>query len=78
MERLHGMFGLAVWDARRRRLLLARDRVGKKPLYYAERAGALDFASELAALLEDPDASRATSTIARSTPSSPTAGCPRR
>ena len=39
MERLHGMFGLAVWDARRRRLLLARDRVGKKPLYYAERDG---------------------------------------
>ena len=58
VERLHGMFGLAVWDARRRRLLLARDRVGKKPLYYAERAGALSFASELAALLEDPEVSR--------------------
>src|SRR4051812_35510389 len=35
VHHLHGMFGLAVWDARRRRLLLARDRVGKKPLYYA-------------------------------------------
>jgi asparagine synthase (glutamine-hydrolysing) len=53
VHRLHGMFGLAVWDARRRRLLLARDRVGKKPLYYAQRGGDLTFASELAALLED-------------------------
>jgi asparagine synthase (glutamine-hydrolysing) len=53
VHRLHGMFGLAVWDARRRRLLLARDRVGKKPLYYAEYAGNLSFASELAALLQD-------------------------
>src|SRR3954451_13521592 len=35
VHRLHGMFGLAIWDARKRRLLLARDRVGKKPLYYA-------------------------------------------
>ena len=47
------MFGLAVWDARRRQLLLARDRVGKKPLFYAERAGVLSFASELNALLGD-------------------------
>jgi asparagine synthase (glutamine-hydrolysing) len=53
VERLHGMFGLAVWDATRRRLLLARDRVGKKPLYYAQSGGELSFASELAALLED-------------------------
>jgi asparagine synthase (glutamine-hydrolysing) len=53
VHRLHGMFGLAVWDARRRRLLLARDRVGKKPLYYAERNGEISFASELAALLQD-------------------------
>ena len=58
VESLHGMFGLAVWDARRRRLVLARDRVGKKPLYYAERAGTLSFASELAALIEDPDVPR--------------------
>ena len=48
-----GCSALAVWDGRRRRLLLARDRVGKKPLYYAERDGALSFASELAALLQD-------------------------
>ncbi|HSR95301.1 MAG TPA: asparagine synthetase B, partial [Solirubrobacterales bacterium] len=55
---LHGMFGLAIWDARRRRLLLARDRVGKKPLFYALRDGALSFASELRALLQDPEIPR--------------------
>ena len=38
VEALHGMFGLAVWDQGERRLLLARDRVGKKPLYYADAA----------------------------------------
>jgi asparagine synthase (glutamine-hydrolysing) len=53
VHRLHGMFALAVWDATRRRMLLARDRVGKKPLYYAEHGNGLTFASELAALLED-------------------------
>ena len=58
VARLHGMFGLAVWDASRRRLLLARDRVGKKPLYYAECAGRLAFASEVAALLEDDEVPR--------------------
>ena len=59
VHRLHGMFGLAVWDARRRRLLLARDRVGKKPLYYAEGTGRISFASELAAILQDPEVPRA-------------------
>jgi asparagine synthase (glutamine-hydrolysing) len=53
VHRLHGMFGLAVWDAKRRRLLLARDRVGKKPLYYAQLGEQLSFASELCALLQD-------------------------
>ena len=54
VEHLRGMFAFAVWDTRARRLLLARDRVGKKPLYYRHRPdGALSFASELAALLED-------------------------
>jgi asparagine synthase (glutamine-hydrolysing) len=51
---LQGMFGLAIWDARRRRLVLARDRVGKKPLFYSLRDGVLSFASELRALLRDP------------------------
>jgi len=54
VERLHGMFGLAIWDRRRRRLVLARDRLGKKPLFYALRGGVLSFASELGALLQDP------------------------
>jgi asparagine synthase (glutamine-hydrolysing) len=53
VDRLHGMFGLAVWDAQRRRLLLARDRVGKKPLYFAQVGDQLSFASELRALLQD-------------------------
>jgi asparagine synthase (glutamine-hydrolysing) len=58
VERLHGMFGLAVWDTRRRRLLIARDRVGKKPMFYALRDGVLTFASELGSLLQDPAISR--------------------
>jgi asparagine synthase (glutamine-hydrolysing) len=63
VEHLHGMFALAVWDRGRRRLVLARDRLGKKPLYYAFALGRsrLVFASELKALLahggipRDPD-----------------------
>ncbi len=57
-ERLRGMFALAIWDARERRLLLARDRFGIKPLYYRLRDGALSFASELKAMLEQPGFSR--------------------
>jgi len=49
-ERLRGMFAVAVWDARERRLVLARDRFGIKPLYYRADAGELEFASELRAL----------------------------
>jgi asparagine synthase (glutamine-hydrolysing) len=55
VKELNGMFSLAVWDERRRRLLLVRDRVGKKPLFYAEGDGWLSFASELPALMADPD-----------------------
>jgi asparagine synthase (glutamine-hydrolysing) len=53
VERLRGMFVFAVWDARERRLMLARDRVGKKPLFYCRAGGALLFASEPRAILLD-------------------------
>ncbi|MFF5248254.1 asparagine synthase (glutamine-hydrolyzing) [Streptosporangium sp. NPDC000095] len=55
VHRLRGMFAFALWDGRRRRLLLARDRVGKKPLYWETRSGSLRFASELKALVRDPN-----------------------
>jgi asparagine synthase (glutamine-hydrolysing) len=53
VQRLHGMFAFALWDRRRRQLLLARDRVGKKPLLYALRDGGISFGSEMQALLQD-------------------------
>jgi len=49
-ERLRGMFAAAIWDARERQLVLARDRFGIKPLYYRDLDGELSFASELEAL----------------------------
>jgi asparagine synthase (glutamine-hydrolysing) len=55
---LRGMFGLALWDRRRRRLVLARDRFGIKPLYYRIESGTLSFGSELKALLSQPGFSR--------------------
>jgi asparagine synthase (glutamine-hydrolysing) len=54
VDSLRGMFGFAIWDSRRQRLLLGRDRLGIKPLYYWERADGISFASELRSFLADP------------------------
>src|SRR2546423_12575703 len=58
VPRLEGMFGLAVWDDARGRLVLARDRAGEKPLFWTEGAGELRVASEVQALLVYPDPPR--------------------
>ena len=61
-KHLRGMFAFAVWDGRRQKLLLARDRAGKKPLYYTlTPQGTLLFGSELKSLLEHPEFRRETS-----------------
>jgi asparagine synthase (glutamine-hydrolysing) len=54
VDHLRGQFAFAIWDARKERLFLARDRFGEKPLYLYERGGALFFASEIKALLRVP------------------------
>ncbi|MEP6909363.1 MAG: asparagine synthase (glutamine-hydrolyzing) [Actinomycetota bacterium] len=54
VERLHGMFHYAIWDTRTRELHLARDRLGKKPIYYAQPDGGFVFGSEIKALLAHP------------------------
>jgi asparagine synthase (glutamine-hydrolysing) len=58
VDHLRGMFGFALWDERKRQLLLARDRVGIKPLYYAEAGGRILFASELKSILQLPEVER--------------------
>jgi len=58
VEHLSGMFAFAVWDDRRERVVLARDRVGQKPLYYRRDRGRLSFASELKSLLQIPNVPR--------------------
>jgi asparagine synthase (glutamine-hydrolysing) len=59
LQRFRGMFAIALWDARTRRLWLIRDRIGIKPLYYSVHHGRITFASEIKALLQDPDQIRA-------------------
>ena len=58
LDRMRGMFALALWDRRPRRLFLARDRLGKKPLYYAATPGAFVFGSEIKAILAWPGIAR--------------------
>jgi len=59
VERLNGQFAIALWDARRKKLVLARDRAGIRPLFYTEFAGGLAFASEVKSLLALPGVERA-------------------
>jgi asparagine synthase (glutamine-hydrolysing) len=59
LRELNGMFAIALWDHRARRLLLARDRAGEKPLYYWRDGQTLVFGSEIKSLLEYPGISRA-------------------
>jgi asparagine synthase (glutamine-hydrolysing) len=54
VKELRGMFAFAIWDAKRRRLFVARDRVGIKPLYFCDTGRAFYFASELKAIIADP------------------------
>lgn len=63
-EHLNGMFALALWDRKRRQLILARDRLGKKPLYYQFAGGQLLFGSELKALAASPSFERTISPAA--------------
>ena len=59
LEKFRGMFAIALWDDKKRELWLIRDRIGIKPLYYSFLNGRINFASEIKALLEDPEQKRA-------------------
>lgn len=58
VQKLRGMFAFAIWDAKAESLFLARDRVGKKPLYYYHNSSCLIFASEIKAILQNPEVNR--------------------
>ena len=58
LHKLRGMFAIALWDARKGELWLVRDRIGIKPLYYSIHHGRIVFASEIKALLQDPEQER--------------------
>src|SRR6185437_7685372 len=58
LEKLRGMFAFALWDENKKSLLLARDRVGIKPLYYSLGQDNIIFASEIKAILADPSVNR--------------------
>jgi asparagine synthase (glutamine-hydrolysing) len=58
VQKLRGMFAFAIWDNRHKTLFVARDRVGIKPLYYWANSNSLIFASEIKAILADPDVRR--------------------
>jgi asparagine synthase (glutamine-hydrolysing) len=64
LHRFRGMFALAIWDGRSQELWLARDRIGIKPLYWSLHHGRLSFASEIKALLTDPQQERAVDEVA--------------
>ncbi len=59
LHRFRGMFAIAIWDEKKRELWLVRDRIGIKPLYYSIHHGRITFASEIKALLQDPEQKRA-------------------
>ena len=59
-KHLNGMFAVALWDDRKKTLLLARDRMGIKPLYYRTDSSGISFASEIKSLLQDPNCKRET------------------
>jgi asparagine synthase (glutamine-hydrolysing) len=64
VDHLNGMFAFALWDERRRRLLVARDRMGEKPLYFTRTANSFIFSSELKSLVVHPEVGRRVNLLA--------------